>query len=347
MTATDPVRPGSVCIVDDDDAWLELLRLVLETRCGIDEVETFNDGALAVRRVREHPDAPPRLLLLDYHMPRMSGAQVLGALQAADLRPPTAMISNAASAAERAACLDAGAFAFVQKAVRAEELARSLQDLLERAARFQAAAPRTLRVVVADDHELVRSGFCALLSLLPEVEVVDQARDGRQLLEVLGRTRVDLVLCDLGMPGMDGLAALERMLRDHPNVRTIVVSMDDAPATARRALALGAAGFVVKQGAAAELEKAIRTVAGGARYLSPALEAAMRHGDDSPDTQLTQRQIEILTLVAQGRTARDIGERLGLSPNTVDVHRARIMERLGLHDIPALTRYAMKHRLVH
>jgi DNA-binding NarL/FixJ family response regulator len=346
MTA-DPVQPESVCIVDDDEAWLELLRLVLETRCGISEVETFTDGALAVRRLREHPAAPPRLLLLDYHMPRLNGPGVLAALREAGRRPPTAMISNAASPAEREACLRDGAFAFVQKPVRADELARALQDLLQLAAQSAAAQPRVLRVVVADDHELVRSGFCALLSLLPEVEVVAEARDGAQLLEVLGRTRVDLVLCDLGMPGMDGLAAIERMLQAHPHVRTIVVSMDDAPATARRALARGAAGFVAKQGASAELEDAIRTVAAGGRYVSRALEAAMRGGDDSPEAQLTPRQIEILTLVAQGHTARDIGGQLGLSPNTVDVHRARIMERLGLHDIPALTRYAMKHRLVH
>lgn len=346
MTA-DPVQAASVCIVDDDEAWLELLRLVLETRCGISEVETFSDAALAVRRIREHPGAPPRLLLLDYHMPRMNGADVLAALRDAVRRPPTAMISNAATPAEREACLRDGAFAFVQKPVRADELGRALQDLLDRAALASTAQPRVLRLVVADDHELVRSGFCALLSLLPDVEVVAEARDGAQLLEVLGRTRADLVLCDLGMPGMDGLAAIERVLHEHPHVRVVVVSMDDAPATARRALARGASGFVVKQGATAELESAIRTVARGGRYLSPALEAAMADGDDSPDVQLTPRQVEILTLVAQGRTARDIGEELGLSPNTVDVHRARIMERLGLHDIPALTRYAMKHRLVH
>ena len=341
----DPVQAGSVCIVDDDEAYLELLRLVLEARCGVPAIEAFDRGPRAVDRVQAHPSAPPRLLLLDYHMPGMDGGAVLRTLQQRGSKVPVAMISNAASASEREQCLRDGALAFVQKPARVEELARELQDLLDRAAR--AGQPRALRLVIADDHELVRSGFCALLSLVPGVEVVAEARDGAQLLEMLGRHAVDIVLCDLGMPGVDGLEALERIAREHPRVRTLVISMDNDPATAKRALACGAAGFVVKQAATAELDDAIRAVARGERYLSPSLEAAMRSGAaDSPEEVLTQRQIEILVLVAQGHTARDIAEQLGVSPNTVDVHRARIMERLDIHDIPGLTRYAMKHRLV-
>ncbi len=342
----DPVQAGSVCIVDDDEAYLELLRLVLEARCGVPAVEAFGRGEAAVQRVRAHPGAPPRLVLLDYHMPGMDGGAVLRTLQQQGNRVPVGMISNAATASEREACLRDGALAFVQKPARLEELARALQGLLEAAARQP--APQRLRLVIADDHELVRSGFCALLSLVPGVDVVAEARDGGQLLDLLAGTQADIVLCDLGMPGVDGLEALERIAQQHPAVRTIVVSMDNAPATAKRALARGAAGFIVKQAATAELEDAIRTVVRGERYLSPSLAAALQAGaGDSPEDQLTGRQIEILTLVAQGHTARHIGEQLGVSPNTVDVHRARIMERLDIHDIAGLTRYAMKHKLVH
>jgi DNA-binding NarL/FixJ family response regulator len=135
---------------------------------------------------------------------------------------------------------------------------------------------------------------------------------------------------------------------EYPQLRTIVLSMDNSANAVRRALAMGAAGYIVKQGASAELGLALRTVAEGGRYVSSSIARMLLQppAADAPDEVLTPRQVEILTLVAQGMSAREIGERLGLSPKTVDVHRARIMERLSLHDIAGLTRYAVKHRLV-
>jgi DNA-binding NarL/FixJ family response regulator len=208
-------------------------------------------------------------------------------------------------------------------------------------------SPPPLRIIVADDHELVRSGLRALLARMAGVTVVAEAPEGTQLLASLCSIGADIVLCDLGMPGMNGLDALDRMHTEHPQVRTLVVSMDDSAAAARRALAKGACGYLVKHAAASELEQAVRCVAAGRRYLSPVIELALSEGtSDSPEEQLTARQIEILRHIAQGHTARDIAEILGLSPNTVDVHRSRIMERLDIHDIASLTRYAMRHRLV-
>lgn len=208
--------------------------------------------------------------------------------------------------------------------------------------------PAPLRVVLVDDHELVRSGIRALLDLLDGVDVVAEAQDGAELIRVLQRVSADVVMCDLTMPGMDGLAALERLRSEHPAVRTIVLSMDNAPASVRRALDRGAAGYVVKQAAATELGAALRAVGGGGRYVSPAIARQLLQPPavDTPEALLTARQVEILTLIAQGRSAREIGEHLGLSAKTVDVHRARIMERLDVHDIAGLTRYAVRHRLV-
>jgi DNA-binding NarL/FixJ family response regulator len=205
----------------------------------------------------------------------------------------------------------------------------------------------TIRIVLADDHELVRSGISALLSLLPGVAVVGEARDGYALVNLLEQVGADIVMSDIGMPGMDGLEAIARIHEAHPEVRAIVLSMDDSADAARCAFAAGASGYIVKQAATVELEAAITAVLAGRRYVSPSLAPQLLlPATDSPQAQLTHRQVEILVCIAQGQSSRAIGTRLGLSSKTVDAHRARIMDRLGIFDIAGLTRYAVRHRLV-
>ena len=204
-----------------------------------------------------------------------------------------------------------------------------------------------IRLVLADDHELVRSGIKSLLDSLPGVEVVAEARDGDELLQVLDRSEADVVMTDLTMPGMDGITAIERIRERHPAVRILVLSMHDAGDLVKRAVDAGASGYLTKDAPDFELELALRSVLSHGRYFSPALtQRLLSRPEPSAADELTPRQMEILVLLAQGKASKEIGYQLGLSGRTVDVHRARIMERLELHDIASLTRYALRKGLI-
>ena len=209
------------------------------------------------------------------------------------------------------------------------------------------AEPRAIRVLLVDDHELVRAGISALLSMHPDIHVVAEARDGASLLALLEHTSVDVVVCDIVMPRMDGLEATERVRQQWPGVRVVLMSMDDSAQSARRALAKGATGYVAKHAAGGDLHAAIVAAMQGRRYLSPGIQRALADStEDTPEEQLTPRQREVLVLIAQGHSSREIGERLGLSSKTVDVHRLRIMDRLGIRDVANLTRFAIRNRLI-
>lgn len=206
---------------------------------------------------------------------------------------------------------------------------------------------KTVRIVLADDHDLVRSGLKLLLEMIDGVEVVGQGRNGEELLAEVRRHAPDLVVTDLAMPGMDGLAALAelRALPQPPHV--LVVSMHDSPDFIRRALQLGAEGYVMKESSPLELEHAVRSLMAGLPYYSAQVsQRLLQARERSPEEMLTERQIEILVLIARGQAAKEIAFKLGLSPKTVDVHRSRIMERLGINDLPGLTLYCVRHGLI-
>lgn len=209
----------------------------------------------------------------------------------------------------------------------------------------QGAAQRA-RVVLADDHELVRAGFEALLGEMQGIEVVASVSDGAELLEAVEELAPDLVITDVIMPTMDGLEAVERIHTRHPRMRLLVLSMDSSGKAARQALDHGASGYIIKSAGTSELELALRTVLAGNCYVSPLVTRALLDAQREPQTPLTRRQIEILTMIAGGKSAKQIGFELQLSSKTVDVHRARIMERLGLRDVASLTRYAIRQGLV-
>jgi DNA-binding NarL/FixJ family response regulator len=211
---------------------------------------------------------------------------------------------------------------------------------------------KNIRVVLADDHTLVREGIRALLEKVPSVTVVAEAADGREALALV-RTHVpDIVVMDVAMAGGGGLEATDRILKEFPGVRVIILSMYSNEEYVLQALQLGASGYLLKNAASAELNLAIAAVARGDTFLSPAISRCvvddrLRRSDlDNKPSELTPRQREILQMIAEGKSTKEIAFLLNLSIKTVDAHRAQMMERIGIHDVPGLVRYAMRIGLV-
>jgi DNA-binding NarL/FixJ family response regulator len=214
-----------------------------------------------------------------------------------------------------------------------------------------------MRVLLADDHALVRAGIRALLVGLPDVESVVEAGDGQEALVVLRETKPDLALIDIAMPGLNGLELAARVAREAPGTRLVILSMHGTPAHVAQALRAGVSGYLLKDAAADELPVLLRAVMRGETYLSPAISKQVVDGylgRGTPDVGagadgaevLTSRQREILQLVAEGKSTKEVAQLLDLSAKTVETHRGQIMERLGIHDLAGLVRYAIRTGLV-
>jgi DNA-binding NarL/FixJ family response regulator len=210
-----------------------------------------------------------------------------------------------------------------------------------------------IRIVLAEDHALVRAGIRALLHSLPGIEVVGEAADGRSAVRTIADAHPDVTLMDISMPELNGIDAIERVMQEDPEVRIIVLSMHDTEEHVWRALQAGASGYLLKDALVEELEFAIRAVARGGSYLSPTVsrhvlnDYVRRIGDERGNNErLTPRQREIVQLVAEGHTNHQIAEILGLSIKTIQTHRATLMDRLGIHDVAGIVRYAIRAGLV-
>jgi len=210
----------------------------------------------------------------------------------------------------------------------------------------------SLRVLLADDHALVRAGMRSLLREIEGIEVVGEAADGAEALALAERERPDAVLLDIAMKGMNGLEAAVRFRELHPGIKVLILSMHASEEYVLQALRAGAVAYLIKDSATAELELALRSVMRGETYLSPAISRQVvegyvqRVGVGAGVDPLTPRQREVLKRVAEGRSTKEIAFELGLSGKTVETHRAQIMERLGIRDVAGLVRYAMRTGLV-
>ena len=210
-----------------------------------------------------------------------------------------------------------------------------------------------VRVLLADDHTLVRAGLRKLLESIDGMDVVGEAGDGLTLLDLAAKLQPQVVLMDIAMPGLNGLEATGRMTKAWPDIRILILSMHQNAEYVRQALRQGAMAYLLKDSAPLELELALKAVLRGETYLSPAVSRGIvtdyvqrLRADEQPGDALTPRQREVLQLVAEGHSTKEIARRLDLSVKTVDTHRSQLMKQLDIHEVAGLVRYAMRNGLI-
>jgi len=209
---------------------------------------------------------------------------------------------------------------------------------------------KKIRILLADDHAVVRQGFKMILSAQPDMEIVGEAANGREAVELAEQFKPDVVVMDVAMPELNGIEATRRLLGALPHTRVIALSMHKDSVYVREILRAGARGYLLKDSGAEDLVRAIRAVAGGESWLSPAVSNAVlddyRRHVTNPIDLLTSREREVLQMLAEGKTNKEVAVVLNLSVYTVDAHRGRIMEKLNLHSINELVRFAVRNGLI-
>jgi DNA-binding NarL/FixJ family response regulator len=210
-----------------------------------------------------------------------------------------------------------------------------------------------IRVLLADDHTLVRAGIRSLLETIEHVEVVAESGDGREALELIARHRPDVALLDIGMPGLNGIEVARQSGGVSPKTKIVILSMYDDKPHVTQAMRAGVAGYLLKGAAVAELPLAVKAVMAGETYLTPRVSRHVVAGflhdeadERGPLEGLSQRQREILQLIAEGRSTKEIAGIFEVSVKTIETHRARLMERLDIHDVAGLVRFAIRSGLV-
>jgi DNA-binding NarL/FixJ family response regulator len=207
-----------------------------------------------------------------------------------------------------------------------------------------------IRIVLADDHAIVREGLKRILGAIPDFEVVGEAADGTQVMQWVRQTDFDLLLLDLSMPGRSGMELIRLVKTEKPRVRILVLSMHQETQYAVRAIKSGASGYLTKESASAELEQALRKIAAGGAYVSADVAqqlalGAMPGHEVAPHEALSQREFEVFGQLVAGVSVTEIAQRLHLSVKTVSTHKTHLMQKLGVHNAAELVRYAIRHGL--
>ena len=207
-----------------------------------------------------------------------------------------------------------------------------------------------IRVVIADDHTILREGLRQLLGSAPDIAIVAEAADGHEVMSRVRSDEFDVLLLDMSMPGKSGIELIKQVKAERPKLRVLVLSMHEEQQYAVRALKAGASGYMTKDAAATQLVSAIRKVASGGAFITAEVAeqlalGAMPNSDGPPHTRLSDREYEVFQLLVAGDSVSDIAARLNVSGKTVSTHKARLMEKLGLDNPADLVRYAIRHHL--
>jgi two-component system, NarL family, response regulator NreC len=215
---------------------------------------------------------------------------------------------------------------------------------------------RKIRILLADDHNLMRSGLSVLLEQQPDLAVVGEASDGREAVALVKSLKPDVVVMDIGMPNLNGIEAGRRITQDHPQIAIVMLSMHSDESYVLRALKVGAKGYLLKDSAEADLIRAVHAVAEGKSFFSPAVSKVLlddyvrklkRSGTEDAYDLLTPREREVLQLVAEGKSNKEVAQLLNLSVYTVETHRSNIMEKLNLRGVPELILYAVRKGIIY
>jgi DNA-binding NarL/FixJ family response regulator len=346
--AAMPRGSETVLLVEDEDGVRALSRHVLQA-CGYTVVEA-RDGIEAVR-IAEELRGQIDLLITDVILPRMSGREAAERLQ--QMQPGLKVLYCSGytdDAVVRHGILEAQVN-FLQKPFSTASLAVKVREVLDQP---EAGAERALvRILIVDDHAILRDGLRQILQKLPGTEVVAEAGDGREAIAQVRAHRPDVVFMDIGMAGLNGLEATARLTQDFPNIRIIMLSMHAGEEHVWKALRAGAAAYLLKDARPEEIEHALAVVRRGESYITPALskhivaEFIRQGGTEVSSVELlTSRQREILQLLAEGKNTKQIARVLSISIKTVETHRSRLMERLDIHDLAGLVRYAIRVGLI-
>nr|WP_290665523.1 response regulator transcription factor [Ardenticatena sp.] len=205
----------------------------------------------------------------------------------------------------------------------------------------------SIRLILADDHTIVREGLVAILSNAPDIEVVGEAGTGRDAIALAKQTQPDIAIIDLALPDIDGFEVIEHLHDVAPDTAVVLLTMHLSRQHVRRAFALGIRAYVLKESAGADLIEAVRAVYNGRRYISPALtDILLDLGEPSPLERLSKREYQVLVRVVQGKSSAAIARELHLSPKTVETYRSRIMDKLDIHDLPSLVKFAIQEGLI-
>jgi two-component system, NarL family, response regulator NreC len=213
----------------------------------------------------------------------------------------------------------------------------------------------SVRILLADDHTILRKGLRLVLEREPDFSVVGEASNGREAIEAADRDHPDAIIMDIAMPILNGIEATKRITTNHPKIAVIILSVHSDEAYILRALKAGARGYLLKDSAETDLIQAVRAVAAGKAFFSPAVSKVLaddyvrqvrQRGVDDPYDLLTARERELLQLIAELKSTKDIAELLGVSPHTIDTHRGNLMQKLNLHSIPELILYAVRKGII-